>query len=116
MKQITDRLPPGTDFLPVALVKQDLESFARNRSISLEESEDEFDAYQIAQLKSESGCRFLLLHYAGADNNTFDIWLPTDLADYRLCLGEIVAELQVPPAAIVERKLSDNAFKRHTAI
>jgi hypothetical protein len=100
----------------VVLVKQNLDSFARERSISLEESVDEFDTYRMAQLQSENGCRFLLLHYAGADNNTFDIWLPTDLPNYRQCLHEIVAELRVPAAAIVERKLSDNAFKRPTAV
>ena len=116
MKQVTTPLRPGADYLPVALVKLNLESFARERGLSLEQGEDEFDAYSLLQLRSENGYQFLLLHYAGADKNTFDIWLPTDVESVGQSLSMIVAELSVPSATIVQRTLSDNAFKPRTLI
>lgn len=63
MKQITTPLPSGADYLPVVLVRQNLESFARARDIALEESADDLDVYTMAHLISDSGCQFLLVHY-----------------------------------------------------
>jgi hypothetical protein len=116
MKQRKQAAAFGGDFVPVLTVRRNLAHFARDSGIALEYDADEFDKYAIAYLETDSGCRFLLLHYAGADENTFDVWLPTEVADYRSCMRDIVDELEVPPKDIIERELSENAFQRRVAM
>lgn len=112
MRQINPSLPHGADYLPIILVRKNLGMFADSKGIKLTDDQDDFDRFTMArlQLDGDPGCDFLLVHYAGADEGTFDVWLRTDAPNPTKCLLDIIKELRLDSSDVVLRELNTKAF------
>lgn len=99
--------------MPMMLVLKDLNRIADEQGISLIDDSDDFDRFTMAHLRldEDDKCDFLLVRYAGASKETFDVWLSVETANPSKCLLEIIKTLRLESNEVVLRQLSGPLFK-----
>lgn len=105
-KQLMQPIDPSDNFIAVVTIRRGIDALARQLKLSLDQGEDDLDTYKVAQLVTDTGCKFLLLQYRGYENAMVDIFIPAKLPNYRECVRQIISELGLPKDEIVERQVA----------
>ena len=105
-----------TEFVPQAVIAEDVEELARRNNLKIESGKDDFDKYTGAGALSDVlNMYFALMHYAGHPDRTTSIYLPFHVQDVTMitkAVTHITQELGV--ASLIKWQRKDEYAGRHT--
>ena len=98
------------ELIPQAVIKQSLESFAREQGYSVHHGVDDLDEYAGIGLSLEESVPFAIMRYKGHPEDTFTIYLPRDLREVDEItkrVSKIIHLLGVPDESIEWQRKDD---------